>query len=354
MKRHCSVQGHPSLPVCFVAAPETSIDRPAAPSGANPLFSFVLICWNHERFVADTLQSISSQDYPNWECLAIDNGSTDGSRSLIERHVTGDSRFRLLARPENHGQLAAALDALDRISGEFVCIVDSDDLLFPNFASAHVAARLAEHHRSGVSSGRIVEIDSGGAVLSGAIRPFVNTPACGQRKKAAAATFRAPLNPGTSNVFARSDLLLARLLAPDRLEAPQAADNLFFRAAHMMGGSLLIETPLSAYRITGTNVWATQPAMLGFNRVRPEVEKIFLRQMLEQAAKFVLHGKEILGTSYRERFWPSLYSLTGGSEAQAMQRFLEPPLKETLAAERDTLIRDFGEEQFKRFCGGGA
>jgi hypothetical protein len=60
-----------------------------------PLVSFILINWNYGRFVGDAIDSIRAQDYPNFECLIVDNGSTDDSREEYARHVQGDPRFSI-------------------------------------------------------------------------------------------------------------------------------------------------------------------------------------------------------------------------------------------------------------------
>src|ERR1700722_18169089 len=86
----------------------------------TPLVSVVVLNWNYARFVGAAIDSIRSQDYPHFECLVIDNGSTDDSRAVITRHIDGDARFSVLFLDKNQGMMGAWQIALDRVKGEFV------------------------------------------------------------------------------------------------------------------------------------------------------------------------------------------------------------------------------------------
>ncbi len=82
-----------------------------------PLVSVVVINHNYAEFVGAALDSIRRQDYPYFECIIVDNGSTDASRAVIERHIDSDPRFSTLYLAENLGQLGAANRLLDRLRG---------------------------------------------------------------------------------------------------------------------------------------------------------------------------------------------------------------------------------------------
>ena len=82
-----------------------------------PLVSVVIPNRNYGRFIGAAINSIRSQDYTHFECLIIDNGSTDDSRAVITRHIDGDARFSLLFFDKNHGVMGAWLEALDRVRG---------------------------------------------------------------------------------------------------------------------------------------------------------------------------------------------------------------------------------------------
>ena len=76
----------------------------------SPLVSLVLINWNYANFIGATIDSIKRQDYPWFEAIVVDNGSTDESRDIIAAHVGDDPRFRVLCLDQNLGQLGAFLE----------------------------------------------------------------------------------------------------------------------------------------------------------------------------------------------------------------------------------------------------
>ena len=132
-----------------------------------PLVSFVLINFNYAAFVGEAIDSIKRQDYIYFECLIIDNCSTDNSVDIIKNHIGNDTRFVFSQLPENFGQLGATLWAIERIKGGFVVFVDADDFLFPSFCSTHVQVHLALPENVALTSSNIIEINKSGEVLTG-------------------------------------------------------------------------------------------------------------------------------------------------------------------------------------------
>lgn len=98
----------------------------------NPRVTIVLPCHNMERFVAEALRSIAAQSLTEWECIVVDDGSTDGSAQRIRESIAGDPRFRLHCQ-ENRGVNAASNTgrALACPSSRYVYFPNSDDRLAP-------------------------------------------------------------------------------------------------------------------------------------------------------------------------------------------------------------------------------
>jgi glycosyltransferase involved in cell wall biosynthesis len=97
----------------------------------NPsLISVIVPCYNYGSLLAETLDSLVAQTYPNWECIIIDDGSTDNSRAVAEEYQSRDARFRYVYQP-NKGMSAARNLGLTTIQGQFVQFLDADDLLAP-------------------------------------------------------------------------------------------------------------------------------------------------------------------------------------------------------------------------------
>ena len=106
-----------------------SATSPVIAREADPLVSVIVTCYNMERFIAEGLESIRAQSYGNWECIVVDDLSTDSSSAIIERTIAGDGRFRLIRQPENRGVVVARNTGTEYAAGEFIVFHDADDLL---------------------------------------------------------------------------------------------------------------------------------------------------------------------------------------------------------------------------------
>lgn len=109
----------------------------------NPLASIVVPCFNMERWLPETLQSVLAQTFRDWECLIVDDGSTDGSAAVAEGWCARDGRFRLLRQP-NAGVAAARNAGVAASAGRYLLFLDADDLLAPGYLEAAVAALEAD------------------------------------------------------------------------------------------------------------------------------------------------------------------------------------------------------------------
>ena len=112
------------------------------------LVSVVIPCYNYGWLLAETLDSLLAQTYPHWECLLIDDGSTDATRALAEGYQARDARFRYMYQP-NGGMSAARNHGLRLARGQYIQFLDADDLLAPQkfelqtaFLDAHPAVDL--------------------------------------------------------------------------------------------------------------------------------------------------------------------------------------------------------------------
>ena len=93
----------------------------------NNLVSIVTPMYNGERFVSQTIESVLSQTYQDWEMLIVDDGSKDNSAAIVEGYAGKDSRVKLI-RQSNGGSASARNHALREARGRYVCFLDADDL----------------------------------------------------------------------------------------------------------------------------------------------------------------------------------------------------------------------------------
>ena len=95
--------------------------------GREPLVSVIITAYNAERYIAETLESVFAQTYSNFEVIVADDGSTDGTRELVQ---TRFASVHYLCQP-NAGQASARNLGLRHARGDLIAFVDSDDLWLP-------------------------------------------------------------------------------------------------------------------------------------------------------------------------------------------------------------------------------
>ena len=103
------------------------------------LVSIIMPNYNGGRFLPETLESVLSQTYKNWELLIVDDCSTDGSRELIGSYAEKDDRIRPVFLEENSGAAQARNVALLAAKGKWIAFLDSDDLWLPEKLEKQIA-----------------------------------------------------------------------------------------------------------------------------------------------------------------------------------------------------------------------
>lgn len=104
----------------------------------QPLISIIIPCYNQELYLSECLQSVLHQIYTNWECLVIDDGSTDDSETIALKYVEKDPRFTYY-KTKNGGPSQARNFGLRECKGNLILFLDGDDLLHKEKLSKSVA-----------------------------------------------------------------------------------------------------------------------------------------------------------------------------------------------------------------------
>src|SRR5688500_7922397 len=95
-----------------------------------PLVSVVVPTYNYARFIGETFDSLRAQTYADWECVVVDDGSTDDTVEVVARWRERDPRIRYLRQP-NQRQAAAKNTGLKEARGRYIQFLDADDLVEP-------------------------------------------------------------------------------------------------------------------------------------------------------------------------------------------------------------------------------
>ena len=101
----------------------------------NKKISVIVPAYNVEKYLRRCLDSLVYQTYPYLEILVIDDGSTDGTRGIIEEYVSRFAGKVFLYAQENAGQAAARNNGISYATGDYIGFVDADDFVSPRSGS---------------------------------------------------------------------------------------------------------------------------------------------------------------------------------------------------------------------------
>lgn len=98
-----------------------------------PLVSIIIPAYNRAQLITETLDCVLAQHYSNWECIIVDDGSTDDTENVVSNYLNKDSRFKFYSRPEHKlkGPSSCRNYGFQKSNGLFLLFLDSDDLLSP-------------------------------------------------------------------------------------------------------------------------------------------------------------------------------------------------------------------------------
>lgn len=108
----------------------------------NELITIIIPSYNRAHLIEATLDSIIAQSYSHWECLVVDDGSTDKTTEVVSAYAERDKRLKLFKRTnaKPKGANACRNIGLDNAKGEYVVFFDSDDLMTENHIEVKVNA----------------------------------------------------------------------------------------------------------------------------------------------------------------------------------------------------------------------
>jgi alpha-1,3-rhamnosyltransferase len=105
-----------------------------------PLVTVVGLCYNHSRYVIETLESIRQQTYPNLEVILIDDCSKDDSTEVVEKWLKENQlNWKFIKHGSNQGVTKSLNESLDLAKGKYYKAVASDDVLLPEFITTMVS-----------------------------------------------------------------------------------------------------------------------------------------------------------------------------------------------------------------------
>lgn len=105
-----------------------------------PTISVLCPAYNEAQHLDEMLMSLRTQSLESWEALLIDDGSTDGTAEIMQRHASADSRIKIVSVGERLGKVRAFNMAFDASRADLICMVGADDVLPPHSLRDRVSA----------------------------------------------------------------------------------------------------------------------------------------------------------------------------------------------------------------------
>ncbi len=118
----------------------------------QPIVSIIIPNHNHAEFISDTIKSVLNQTLTNWECIIIDDASTDDSVKIIKALIKSDKRFTLITNKNTLGISCTRNIGLDLAKGDYIAFLDSDDCYTQN--ALETLVWLAKSNNADVVGGR--------------------------------------------------------------------------------------------------------------------------------------------------------------------------------------------------------
>lgn len=98
---------------------------------SKKMITIIIPTYNRSEFIQQTLESVRNQTFTNWECLIIDDQSSDNSYEIVKNYTYIDNRFKYFKRPSNRNSGASSCRniGLEHAKGEYIQFLDSDDVM---------------------------------------------------------------------------------------------------------------------------------------------------------------------------------------------------------------------------------
>jgi glycosyltransferase involved in cell wall biosynthesis len=227
--------------------------------------SVLIPSYNHERYVAEAIESVLNQTVSDLELIIIDDCSSDNSRKIIEQYSSTDSRVRAFFHEKNMGIARGINEFFDLALGEYASFLGSDDVWFPSKLEQQLAI-ITENPDSIMWSEGII-IDKNGSPTGKTTTQLLSAP-----KRKSGNLFQDLLKEdfilGQSALFRTADAKAVKLS-----EAfAYVNDHLFFVELAKNHSFLFTDQPLVKYRLHGENITSK-------NEQKWMVERLELRRL---------------------------------------------------------------------------
>lgn len=269
---------------------EKSNQNGQIPVPKDTLITVIVTHFNYSYFVGQALHSVARQSHTNFECVIVDDGSDQSHLAQLKLLLTSldDKRFRVIELAENKGQTFALFEGLRYSSGEFVSLLDPDDLYGSDFLEKMLRCHLNPCVYASVAACEMGLFRIGGSILTNSYVGFKSKALDDEKLMHYEAslsdfgfsTYYPPEATGwlwatTSSLMFRRDALEALRRETYMPNTKVHADTYCVFGAHMLGGTLFVDEVLSWRGLHKDNAaeasWVTNSKQ---NRHRPSFDDV--------------------------------------------------------------------------------
>lgn len=232
----------------------------------GPLVSIIMPAYRAASVIGESIDSVISQSYMNWELLVIDDCSTDGTREIVSRFAQDEPRVKLIALEKNHGAPAAPRNiGIRAAKGDWVAFLDADDIWHPKKLMLQMTA--IQNSKALFCSTKMLDFTDNSVII------FEDCPAeidlCNISFYTQLRKFRTP----TSSVVVQRDLVIKYPFNEDIEYKAREDFECWLRVHEEIGSSIKLLAPLLYYRIiegqiSGSKIKMTFKTFMVLSRYR--------------------------------------------------------------------------------------
>lgn len=281
----------------------------------SPKISLIVPTYNTpSRYLYELIDSVHAQSYDNWQlCFADDGSSDESTKEIIRKAAAGDERIRVALCEENRGIGTASMEAVKLADGEYISMLDHDDVLAPGALSA-VVAEIRKHRDVDMFYTDHAMMSKTGELLSVALKPdwspefFLNTNYVVHFKTVRKELFdKIEGFTGTHDLYTDGGLILKLMRAGAKIQhIPQVqyywrmhersvSDSSARKPGIIRAATDSVDKFLGWKGVSAHSVWATKLQQTGFGIYKLE----FPERPIEKIAVVVIAWP---GSSFEESF----------------------------------------------------
>ena len=270
--------------------------------------SIIVPVYGVEKYIEECVESLLVQSYPNLEIILIDDGGKDRSPQICDRYASQDTRIRVIHKP-NGGAASARNAGLDAATGEYICFVDGDDLVAPDYV-LHLL-RTATENEADMATCGFYNLARTGAEVTECVETGSHT-----HKE-----YLLRFLKDWSCSLLWNKIIRRDVIGDIRMEEGHKVDDEFFTYLVVMNCRkvAVTDTPLYYYRMRGSSVMQDMGPHLErimLDRIEyvttryrnivqkvPEIEAEFFLDALDTMSRYWYHSKAMPKAQKQIRSW---------------------------------------------------